>query len=1037
MFSFVLATLAAAVDQKFCFYSNDAGVCPAEYKAYSLDQFDEFAKSTFPDVTSAEFLITCDMQEKTFSFGGFTADGFTPLFTGTSQFHVSISFADLHVKHLSLKGLNVTGLMGFSGELDTFTLENTVLPAIRRIVVGDFKSDAKSLNAFGAICPKNMSITMGSGLESDVVSVMIESSDEWSPRVEVRGATKNATIQVNGSLFKVQHVDCTGYLMINGAEALAVSHCQTGVVIDVMCLYTNVIARPTNMNFEVSNGAILSFPESLWPNADYMKSLNLHAILTVLSVGGYIRIANRNTPMALTLDASTLELLAENVTIMGQVAIKGSVNIKAEKVKKLDIASLLLGEGAESFSLSDARVNIHVLEAPETAFAFTGSAIYSIGTWPDAVYDLSFENLDVTGQITAQYNLTGQSLVNVKNRVEGSELNVLLRWSGNAPTEEELMEHKGMEVEVVKIPAGPKINVIFPSDAAHGFCSATHVFTDTSTETSAKVELDHDYTDFSSLFCWDPSGNMTCMGISLNTTESINSYVSYIRPDAEILQFEIGESPIDGLDLSVLEKRPLTLSLTCSAEVNVRLSRGIFESAVDLVIKGGVIEIDDETQMETVKANGSWKLTETVFNSDSAERLDCRHVPQISADATSIKGEVFRTCKPARLEFVGADEYSQVVFQKDHVQFTGGNSEDTLVYVTEQSLPLVVFTVSRPDLTMVPAPGITVFWPVIEFMNVHSNHTLTLGDFPNDFHGIFGYAIDGTVIPEGSWGQVPMDIIGNRYVDFLKAGDVDVVYPFCTNTRLVADSMSVGSELKIEEAYFGKKTNITIKDGVTFNVINGYYNQHGPIIAPLNNMRLTKNLTVYSYGEFPVDNFDFLGTEGQLWFTYRLAEMPTARLDRPANHSEYAPIVTFAYDSRDDDEIVFLRAHKDELKGLEWPVVCGVNLACERWAFVFWGAGYAELDGPTNLLEAVCRDDVTDANRQCVVLQMKGDGGGGTDDGSDWDMGSIIAVTIIAAIGVGLAIVITVACVLRKRDRKLRDLNSCTLLTADKALHKD
>lgn len=1019
----VLALVALVqVDLKFCFYDSDPSRCGSEYTSIKVggEEFKRFSEQVYQDVDAVDMLVTCDFPSSdVLGFKHFVGSGQTVTISAVSGEEAKKAYLDLSgssVTSLRLSGIHVARL---DGSLDHLALDlsHSSLPAVSDVQLSKLTSDVVSMAWISRVKADVVDISVGDAWGSKDLTVNLTSP---KADVTVRNIEKDLTVELIGSCLVFRLNGTSGCFKLNwpdttNANPMKILHEKSGKTLTLKSfVYGMGVNKPCYFDVTAGAGTIVSIPRTMWPNAEFMTDI----AGTIRCHGAQLELSNPVTPISVEISNGQLTLDTENVTITGTVSLGKSVSVVPNGCTTVKFGSLVLLEDADSvvFDVSDVVV-LNTLTVNTKKFEFQGKAMYSIYGWSESVFDLTFSNLDVSNAFTAAYNLQGSSHISVQGVAKGNAVTINMKWSGQKPTPAEVVEKQGLVLPLMDLPSKVSFTVLFDAAEDRGFSAGSHVFSSVEGDNSCSIKLDHTIDEFATRFCWDTTeGEHNCSAGSFDLNANnltLDDWPSMVRPDVRLLEFELVSGPKNPFNIT--QYKNLTVKFVAAGpRTPVVVTKELLESVDKWIVHGGAIAIIKVGSAEIVP-RGSWELKNTMIAGHSIETLRCHELESATTDAATLRTKLFEGCKPANL-IIESDEFSTVEFHDESLTFYTEDGTPLDLPVEAGPRPHVVFNLNRPDLKFIPDENATKFLPVIEFTNVHPEHTLTIGDFPDSFHGLFGYAINGTLVVEGSHGQVPIDIIGNKNVNVRSDKNVDIIYPWCVNTHLEPVSMSAGTELKFEEAYFGTSSNITMPQDVTFHVVNGYQNHYGRIKAPVNRMRLSKNMTMWPYSELPVDDFDFIGKNASFHIMYRLAEMPYMRLDRPDDHVDYTPTVTLAYQDGNDDEIKFMSEHSDLLEGYEIPVICGKNLACCSWHLVMKSSDptFTE-NGPMQL---TCKQ-ISDSER-CVVLRVK-------PQVHDGNKGAIIAACILGCVAAILIISFVILCI-RRRSRATPGLRTEALL---------
>ena len=1029
MFLLALAVLARSEDLKFCFYKGDAGSCPSSgYTriAVGSEDFKKFVDTVYENVQSVELMLACNMEaSEVLAFKHFNGDSVKATVRaadGKGRVNAYLDFQDKKFASLSLSNIAVRGLSG-ALNADELSLLATELPHSDEFAAAGLVIDPFTLRAMSRVSVKSMNVIVGASWSGDMeVNVTSPNAD-----VELSGIEKDLTIEMRGSCLLLTLAGSSGVFKLNwpgttSANPMKITHDKSGVnLVLKSVIYGMGVHKPCYFNVVATNGAIVSIPQAVWPNADFMTDI----AATINCDGAHLQLGNAVTPISISLRNGNLNLSTPNVSVTGTVTFGKGVNVVAKTLNIVKFGNLVLDTDAESVTFDASEVIVqNVLTVKAAKFEFKGRAMYQVNDWGVSIFDVTFPNLDVSRPFKATYSLEAASHVKVSDSIKGSDVIVNMKWIGDKPTAEAIAEKQGQEWKLIELPTSVKYSVLFDADEARGLAAGAHVFSQVeSSSTTCTVKLDHTLDQVANRFCWDAKGTGCKDGFFdlFANNNTLDQWPSFVRPDVRLLEFELvsGYPGSYTFDMEEYKDNKLTLSFFAHAGNPIGLHTQVPSQIETLKVEGTDIRTNqimfDKSGVE-IHATGTWHLRKTMVNNHYGEMLRCQNLSNAIVDEVALSSGMFNGCHPATLT-VESDSYSTVTFHRDSLTFSGPETTDVTLPVSEGPRPRVVFNLNRTDLEFTPAVNETMpFFPVVEFTNFHPNHTLTIGDFPADFHGLFGYAINGTLIVEGSHGQVPIDIIGNKEVDVRSDKNVDIIYPWCVNTHLTPVSMAPGTELKFEEAYFGTSSNISIPDYVTFHVVNGYQNHYGRIKAPVNKMRLSKNMTMWPYSELPVDNFDFIGNEASIHIMYRLAEMPYMRLDRPSDHVDYTPNVTLVYQDGNDDEINYITENSDSLAGYPIPIICGENLACCSWNLIMQSSNPTFSQGGP--LELTCQQ-ITSTER-CVVLRVK-------PLVNDGNKGAIIAAIILGCVAAVLIGAFIVLCC-RRRSQQAPGLRTEHLL---------
>ena len=1021
MFLLALAFLARSEDLKFCFYKSNAGDCPSSgYTriAVGSEDFKKFVDTVYEDVQSVELMLACNMEaSEVLAFRHFNGENVKATVRAADQKGRVNAYLDFQDKKLASLGLSKISVRGLSGALnaDELSLLETELPHVDEFVAAGLVIDPFSLRAMSRVSVKSMNVVVGASWSGDMeVNVTSPNAD-----VELSGIEKNLTIEMRGSSLWLTLAGSSGVFKLNwpgttSANPMKITHDKSGVdLVLKSVIYGMGVHKPCYFNVVATNGAIVSIPQAMWPNADFMTDI----AATISCDGAHLQLGNAVTPISISLRNGNLNLATPNVTVTGTVTFGKGVNVVAETLNIVKFGNLVLDSDAESVRFDASEVIVQkALTVKAAKFEFQGRAMYQVNDWGLSIFDVTFPNLDVSRPFKATYSLEAASHVKVSESVKGSDVIVNMKWIGDKPTAEAIAEKQGQEWKLIELPTSVKYSVLFDAEEARGLAAGAHVFSQVeNSSTTCTVKLDYTLDQVANKFCWDSSALGCTDGYFdlFANNYTLDQWTTFVRPDVRFLEFELvsGYKGQYQFDMEQFSQNKLTLSVImrekCSSPSTpmVILRTTLLAGQVENFRAEGGTVVFDKSGVEVV-ATGNWELRNATMGRHNVEMVRCQNLTSVTTDEVGIKSGLFNGCHPATLT-IETDSYSTVTFHKESLTFSGPEAVEVDIPVSAGPRPHVIFNLNRTDLEFVPGVNETgPFLPVVEFTNIHPSHTLTIGNFSRDFHGLFGYAINGTLIVNSSEGQVPIDIIGNKEVDVQSDGDVDIIYPWCVNTHLTPVSMAAGTELKFEEAYFGTSSNISIPDYVTFHVVNGYQNHYGRIKAPVHKMRLSKNMTMWPYSELPVDNFDFIGNEASFHIMYRLAEMPYMRLDRPADHVDYTPTVTLAYQDGNDDEINYITENSDSLAGYPIPIICGENLACCSWKLVMQSSNPTFSEGGP--LELTCQQ-ITSTER-CVVLRVK-------PLVNDGNKGAIIAAIILGCVAAVLIGAFIVLCCRRRRQQ--------------------
>jgi hypothetical protein len=745
-----------------------------------------------------------------------------------------------------------------------------------------------------------------------------------------------------------------GLFQLTSLAPLTIIHSSPSIFLSFLSLAYGIEFQPPVLNVFVSNSARACILPGIWPEENYENSsmINIVAETAILSIFSTV------APISLTATNSMLNIGSETVRITGSVCFSGSNIVSGGKYNNLILSSLTMLDSA-SFDGSDGRIVIQTLNVLGTDITFTGSAIYEVCNWPTGIFNITFDKL-VSTNIPLNFDLGQSSFIRVTDSLNESVL--FPTFIGEIPTAHDLFQHMGETLTLAEIPFGARIKANFPDFGADGFTTGTQIYKIDLNATSLSIRLSHNLSRFSNHICYDslhfgdscPPGYLRVDSLrewGSHVHMSVRQLFFFVNSPETLQLLDFSSFPVDSLDVTITGGVQAVISLSsCQSIANLTLVN------VTLFIEGSATD-----------PMGNW----TFINSTPIGKLQCNRLSSLGVDLLSL--DVYtRGCHPQHLFLLGFDNFTEITFTNDAVVF-GGSGTDTKIKVDSYDIPRLHMNTITSSLAFLSDPNAVNFTAVVDFQVDSPNHTITFGRFPDEFQGIFGHKINGTL--NAMVRNVPLDVTGVIDLNIVSNGSVNILYPSCVNTHLHPDGMPPGSVLTFEEAYFGVNSNISIPEDVTFVVGNGYFNRHGRIAAPVNKLRLARNLTIFSWVQFIVSDFDFIGESATLHIEYRLAEIPYLELNRSKGHSTFAPVITFAYKrsrGTEESEIEFLINNPTALDGVELPIVCGENLDCWNWTANF-SAPFAVVNGTTSILEAVCRPWNGSVSSQCFAIRKRQD----------------------------------------------------------------
>jgi hypothetical protein len=875
-----------------------------------------------------------------FSFGHFSRSRLSVTVAAAGH-RVFLDFASSSVVSLTLVDAVVPAWRNFPN-LTVLNLLNSTVPAAPILTVRTLISDVYSLAPFNRLDFTTADFAIGLPQRASVTIA------NPAAQISISEITANTALKLIGPTLLIGDFNLTWE---NATGSIALAHDCPGVHLSLVSIAAGISLRQPYLAISVSGNAGLTVAQGMWPEANYLAG----SIGEIKAQNATVTLSNADSPIALDLTNSTLILGVPAPIVKAPVRIAGTCAIRGKSPANLTLQTVVLDNTSLSLLAETAgRIAIGRLAAnTSTHFTFGGSACYSVGEWPDSLYNLTFSSLVEGAPVLANYDLTGASQVTVTGRVP-PRVSVVANFTGPPPTDADIAVRMGASFTVFRAAAGTAFTVSFPRQQAHGFNSATFVFDATTAEGVLTLTLAHALRDFANRLCYNPArvGGCPLNYTVLGSPGELDRWSAYVRPSAQDLFFEIRGKRGDVLNLSALDGNEASVSVTADAP-RLLFSPGSFRNVTLRNTRGVVLD-------QPFELIGNWTLINSTFDDSTVKTLRCDRLRSLTGDPLSI--QKLGKCLPqAELRLLDADAFASVIFQKESIDFSGPTIAPLSIPVSEPT-PLLYLTTATREIAFRATPNAgrqTLF-----FHLTTPGHTITLGDFPPGFNGLFAREINGLF--NATDGVIPIDSVANVDVDLTGVGDIRVPFPFCLNTRLHPDSAPVSGVVTFEEAYFGSKTEITIKPNVTFQIINGYLNQHVPIKAPIGSLLLSNNLTIFAWSQFAANNFGFRD-RALLHIVYRFGALPRVVLNRPAAHEHFATVVTFAHEGG-GGEAEFVAAHADELAGLTLPVICGENLDCGAWT-ANWSAQAPVFNGTTSILKAVC--ETPSSGQQCFSIRFR------------------------------------------------------------------
>ena len=1002
MFLALLAARVLAKDYAFCFYKSSDKGCPSGSEGVKLASFGDWNSKPITDGEVFTFYVMDDMVDSrgkrlVFDFGHLRrADNamITVSISATGDQRQCTIDQSPGVYTEIVGSLKLDNLEMYTATKEPdFTFTNLVLRGVTFVDVAEY-----SVNVTNEIdsCPS----CLASFASFTARSLVVRASGSWgaaNPRRRFdTSVLENVTVVNDGTHLLVQMIgdrvrvadadapeDSSLTLDLKGVD---IAKTKMGLVVSgdggkatISCLAFGISCRLPVIDVVMKDNSELAMERSNFPPLTYSLvrvSADRAANVTVTLPAG---------PVPLEVDAANegddgkvkLVLNSEESHLAGPVHVKGnclSIETQGEyEAKVLDIDSVYLESEVVNVSAEDKTLTIRIGKlmygsgVQQSFFKSDYGATYTFGAYPISEKFSAKVSKLLWNATELGFSLDNAAKINATEFSIPEWSKLQLVWTGPPTvTDEDLDAHQG---HILRFMCGNGLsnNMYFrlPRDGPIGMTSTTSLFRDPTwnkTENCVDMQLKGDakIRQRATKFCF--AKDQTACPDGYVWAKNVDNWQKYVTNYIDLVTFRVIDWPEDDI-FNFSGFGPFDLVVE-GGEVHMH-AKELTWKLRSLTAIDSVIYIDTSANPAIINTTIVLRNSriETPFSCDANYTVfDLDEASMESINKYSDK------CRNVKVQLKNWNDITKVQAKADGFTLTSATAQTYEVDFND-----VTFTSESDNIEFAPTQGQKLNGK-FTFTMTKGGHTITMDDgFPDDYYGLYGYAINGTLVNKGR--KVLMDIIGNKDVHFRSENTetVEIVYPWCVNTRLHLDEIGgKGKVALFDEGYFGTKSNITVGDDVTFAVYNGYFNSDGKIPVPVEKMQLLNQLLIYPNADYRVKNFS-VGEPGKakVVIQYVMTQLPLVVL----NASTVAPVelkeLEFAYQDglvQYDEGDVILNNRK-YYEQLEYDIFCGTNLNCDALHLTLT-SNSTNFSGEKSLVELACREVDAESHYTCVALKV-------------------------------------------------------------------
>lgn len=997
--------------KKFCFYQTE-GKCPAEDKSYPVDKYSDYEAELSDNdqiiISFPEDFVKSDGQPAIFNFKT-KASGISFQLIGSNT-KVQFNFEQAEVPTaVSFEKIAIE----FPNKYDQITFNSV------SVLSSKFPDTKFNLTAKNGLEIDANSLGLITRIKSPKNKINLGTSFDGKYEIEVDGETTFAKIHeeiINhmiGDQFLWKFAAGSENSLIvrsqNKKEQYNIIH-DFATTINLKCLYFGAGYRMGPINIQLSNGGVINIPEAMWPIS------NTQALVTVCGTGDVlskVQIHNYVTPIELTGKNLEVTLLGSEADhrIFGPVTITDDITFIIPEGRQLTIDSVEFKVGATINSPSGFLV-ISSLDVPydkEIEINLLGES-YRIQQYPGTAYTLNVDKLNVEGinQIPLVFYFDSQKIlhhntIKINKRFDGV-IPAKLHYIGDQTslTVDLLVEKMGTVIDFVTSKVTIASDVKFVKTEPRGVNPSTLVFSKQDIQ-GISYKLDGDVRNYNNHFCF--SSNSSLCAPEEQFLDKNDDWKKYVKQSADDFYFTYRdpiEYLIDFADFK--ENHPSGTFISTGSQSPAYLSYNTYSDASSLSFTNMLLfnkELKDYTIMADLSMINSG-FTHVLQMGVKCENERITANPKSFTDA---RNRIPLICQPKNYYLSQFDGYDTITFYgNDNIILTNGKeAEQVKINVSDisgETRSILNLYTNIPKLR-IDSDGSPNIKGELHFNNLYTDHELIVGNFSRDFKGLFASGINGVMTVEH--GVVPIDVTGNRHVIVNSTTDVEIIYPWCTSTRIDFDKVH-GHTVTWDEAYFGPGSNIShVPEDATFRIVNGYENHAGPTLAPINKMTQAGRLHIWPNAVFEIQSLT-LEEEASLNIRYTLTSIPHVTINMAeGSSSKDFKNITFSYIPDTYDvyraEKHFIDNNHGKMNPYKIPILCGEKFGCDGLNVVF----ESEIDtfnGTTSKINWKCIEKYQN-EQNCIVLTT--DFGG--DDTKDTTIPKAVVYVSLIMGGVSLAAV--------------------------------